>query len=176
MYVPTDELGYIGSLLSQKNKAASSAYLNRVRENTATLRAMLDDQIRLSHQEPNAFEVCVNTDPKTVYIGLRFTDAYLMQRLGKTAEDGVTAEERAVETIGLYRQRFRSAFRDLATVDRSSFGFNITNFGECGETIRVTLGIEEPKLLQEYSRRIIALGASLFAEAFGVHDSNGVAV
>lgn len=41
MYVPTDDLGYIGSLLSQKNKAASSAYLNRVRDNTATLRAFL---------------------------------------------------------------------------------------------------------------------------------------
>jgi len=68
----------------------------------------------------------------------------------------------------LYHARLRPAFRDLAAIDRSSFRFNIANFGECGETGRITPGIEEPVLLQEYARRILELGAELHAEAFGL--------
>ena len=176
MNVPRDDLCYIASLLSQENKAASIAYLNRIRINTATLRGLLNARIPLGHREHNAYEVCINTDEQTVYIGLRPTNVYLVQRLGKASGVEVSPEERARVNIGLYHQRFRPAFRDLATVDRSSFGFNVTNFGECGETIRVTPGIEEPGLLHEYSRRIIALGASLYAEAFGLFDPNAVAV
>ena len=174
MYVPEDDEGYIACLLSDGNRLSSIAYLDRIRGNTATLRALLNAKMPPGHQEHNAYEVCLNSDEQTVYIALKPTDVYLAQKLGKASGNQISPGERDRVNIDLYQHRFRPAFRDLSAVDRSSFGFNITNFGECGATVRVTLGIEEPELLHEYSRRIIDLGASLYAEAFGLPDPNAV--
>lgn len=166
MHVPADDEGYIASLLSPQNKGPSMAYLAQVRNNTAALRAMLEVEIPWDHRNTNAYEMCANSDEKTVYIALRPTDVYLAEKLGKHPHAEITPDERSAANIQLYKTRFRPAFSNLAAVDRSSFGFNITNFGECGETIRITLGIEELPLLREYARRILRFGASLYAEAF----------
>lgn len=173
MHVPKDDEGYIAHLLSRENRAPSMAYLARIRSNTAALRNLLNEEIPWKHQNPNAYELCVNTDEQTVYIAFRLTDSYLARKLEKGSVARSLPKERDAENIELYHTRLRSAFRDLAAVDRSSFGFNITNFGECGETVRITLGIEEPKMLQEYAKRILKLGVQLHAEAFGLPEDIG---
>lgn len=168
MHIPRDDEGYITRLLSRENEALSMAYLSKVRDNTAAMRTLLNAEIPWGHQGASAYEVCINTDEQTVYIALRLTDAYLARRLRRDSEAEILPEERASENRWLYNSGFRLAFDDLAAVDRSSFGFNLTNFGECGETVRITLGIEESALLQEYAKRILQLGASLHASAFDV--------
>ncbi|WP_423460617.1 hypothetical protein [Ottowia sp. VDI28] len=168
MHIPRDDEGYITRLLSRENEALSMAYLSKVRDNTAAMRTLLNAEIPWGHQRASAYEVCINTDEQTVYIALRLTDAYLARRLRRDSEAEILPEERAAENRWLYNSGFRLAFDDLAAVDRSSFGFNLTNFGECGETVRITLGIEESALLQEYAKRILQLGASLHASAFDV--------
>jgi hypothetical protein len=62
----------------------------------------------------------------------------------------------------VYKAEVLRAFGDLTVADRSSFGFNITNFGECGETVRITLGIEETSLLKTYASRLLTLGRELY--------------
>jgi hypothetical protein len=49
-------------------------------------------------------------------------------------------------------------------VKRSSFGFNLTNLGECITTIRITPGIEESDLFLEYAKRIARIGGDLFTQ------------
>lgn len=166
MSVPKDDEGYIASLLSAGNKQASMDYLDKVRENTALLRSELDKQIPLGHTKENAYEVCVNTDAKTVYIAFKPTPAYLAKVLQRDPSAATTWEERAGINRDDYKNTFRPAFGDMATVDRSSFGFNVTNFGECGDTVRITLGIEEPGLLENYAQRVVEVGEQLYARAF----------
>ncbi|WP_156909210.1 hypothetical protein [Ottowia thiooxydans] len=163
MHVPNDDEGYIAHLLSTENHASSLAYLARVRKNTATLRATLEEKIAWGHETENAYEICINSDAKTVYISFRLTQAYLAKKL-RIEGAMVSPEERARINAQLYETRLCPAFRDLAVVDRSSFGFNITNFGECGETVRITPGVEEHALLKEYAMRIINTGALLYSE------------
>ncbi len=165
MPVPEDDKGYIAALLSENNVDESKAYLARVRENTATLRETLNKSIAPGHTEDNAFELCENTDKETVYIAFKPTDAYL-RKVSKG--NGLTSEERAKLNQELYQDKFLPAFGNLATVDRSSFGFNITNFGECYITVRITLGIEEPALLEAYAQQIIKLGAELYKNPYVV--------
>lgn len=166
MNVPMDDQGYIASMLSPGNQASSMAYLEKVRANTATLRTALESRIPLDHTLENAYETCVNTDGKTVYVAFKPTDAYVARRLGKEQGATLSDDERSKVNVEEYESRFRPIFGDMATVDRSSFGFNITNFGECVTTVRITLGIEEPDLLQVYADRIVALGSDLYKEAF----------
>ncbi|WP_354442670.1 hypothetical protein [Ottowia thiooxydans] len=162
MYVPKGDEGYIARMLSGKNLQYSLAYLEKVRRNTALLRTLLEAEIAWGHGRKNAYEICVNTDEKTVYVSFRLTDAYLAKTLRKT-EAEVSSQERAALNAELYEAKFLPVFEDLSAVDRSSFGFNITNFGECGETVRITLGIEEPSLLKEYAKRIIHAGATIYS-------------
>lgn len=166
-HVPDDDKGYIAKLLSEPNAEASRAYLDKVRANTALLRAALDKEIPLGHAEDNAFEVCANTDRETVYIAFKPTDAYLR----RINEEAAKAQSKAAPLLdhdrrselngGVYKKEVLRAFGDLTAVDRSSFGFNITNFGECGETVRITLGIEDAPLLATYASRLLALGREL---------------
>lgn len=172
MYVPEDDERYISNLLSKANKIASLDYLVRIRENTSYLRSLLQSQIYWGHSNANAYEMCVNKDAETVYLALRPTDVYLRRILNKNNNAEVTYDERSEENIKIYKNKFCTAFEGLATVDRSSFGFNVANFGECGETVRITLGVEEPALLREYARRILEVGASLYAEAFESSDAS----
>lgn len=127
-------------------------------ENTTKLRELLNNEIAPGHTEDNVFELCENTDKETVYIAFKPTDAYLQK---VSNENELTFEERVKLNQDLYQGKFLPAFGDLATVDRSSFGFNVTNFGECYITVRITLGIEEPALLKAYAQQIIKLGAEL---------------
>jgi hypothetical protein len=160
--VPKDDKSYIAALLSENNVKESKDYLARVRENTTKLREILNNKIAPGHIEDNAFELCENTDKETVYIAFKPTDVYLQKMSNK---EKLNFEERVKLNQDLYKEKFLPAFGDLATVDRSSFGFNVTNFGECGATVRITLGIEEPALLEEYAKRLIALGEELHKEA-----------
>lgn len=166
-HVPEDDKGYIAKLLSEPNAEASRAYLDKVRANTALLRAALDREIPLGHAEDNAFEVCANTDRETVYIAFKPTDAYL-RRINEEAAKAqnqttpaLDHDRRSELNGGVYKKEVLRAFGDLTAVDRSSFGFNITNFGECGETVRITLGIEDAPLLATYASRLLALGREL---------------
>jgi len=155
--------GYIAHLLSDKNKEISMAYMDKIRENTAILRQYLESEIPFGHKCPNAFEVCINSDPKAASIAIKLTEGYLKDEYGiDSARDVKSTRENA--NVQVYLLGFLPAFGDLAAVDRPSFGFNITNFGECGETVRITPGIEEPELLREYADRIIDLGAQLHAD------------
>lgn len=163
MRIPKGDEGYIARMLSSENLKYSIAYLEKVRKNTNALRAMLDAEIAWGHDKENAYEICVNTDSKSVYVSFRLTDAYLAKKLRK-GEAEVSIQERAYFNAQLYEASFLPAFDDLAVVDRSSFGFNITNFGECGETVRITLGVEEHTLLMEYAKRIVQAGASLYSD------------
>ncbi|WP_186332416.1 hypothetical protein [Bordetella genomosp. 13] len=166
MRVPDDDKGYIASMLAAGNRDASTQYLERVRDNTRQLRAELDELIPLGHDKKNAYEVCVNTDRDTVYVAFKPTPAYLAQMLKRDVGAKTEWEERAAINRTDYQDTFRPAFGDLAAVDRSSFGFNVTNFGECGDTVRITLGIEEPALLKTYAQRVVAVGEQLYAKAF----------
>ncbi|SAI65293.1 Uncharacterised protein [Bordetella ansorpii] len=163
MHVPDDDKGYIASMLSGGNEQTSMEYLSRVRHNTSQLRGELLRDIPPGHTGGNAFELCANTDDRTVYVAFRPTDAYVA-RVQKKPLDQLTEKDRADVNVKLYTDRLLPGFNELATVDRSSFGFNVTNFGECHTTVRITLGIEEPGLLQEYARKLVALGERIHAE------------
>ncbi|MFA5489599.1 MAG: hypothetical protein WC284_10320 [Candidimonas sp.] len=167
-HVPDDDKGYIALLLSAPNAEASRAYLHKVRANTRELRAYLQEEIPLGHGNANAFEICANTDQDTVYIAFKPTEAYLTRINEETAKkDNKSTPEldykrRSELNIGVYKAEVLRAFGDLTVADRSSFGFNITNFGECGETVRITLGIEETSLLKTYASRLLTLGRELY--------------
>lgn len=160
--VPEDDQRYIAKMVEHGNSASSQAYLERIRDNTASLRTRLDASIAPGHDQHNAFELCANSDDRTVYIAFRPTDAFVNRHLQRDAGHAVSFDDRLKVNQELYHDQVLPAFGDLATVDRSSFGFNQTNFGECGETVRVTLGIEEPALIAEYSKRLVDLGARLY--------------
>lgn len=156
--VPADDRGYIANMLS-KNGPQLKSYLDQVRGNTATLRADLASKLTTGGN--NAYELCANSDPSTVYIALKPKDSFIAAKLNKS-ETEITHADRSKVNQDLYKEKFLPAFGDLANVDRSSFGFNLSNFGECDTTVRVTLGVEDKAMLEHYANRIAAVGQQAF--------------
>ncbi|MEA3119826.1 MAG: hypothetical protein QOI13_3096 [Paraburkholderia sp.] len=155
--VAQDDVRYIANMLDA-NRVELKQYLDKVRDNTSTLRAMLEK--KLGGEGGGAIELGRNTDPKTVYLAIKPSDAYVAQVKNKAKED-VTPQDRVDVNQEMYRNDLLPAFENLAAVDRSSFGFNSTNFGETGETIRITLGVEENAMLKRYAQIIAEVSRSI---------------
>ena len=158
--IPKEDELYIAKMLSKDNNKLQRDYLDKVRSNTKYLRRALGEH-ELGNKNKHAFELCVNTDSDTVYIAFKPTDEFIKKQIGDRA---ITDTDRMEVNINLYKKFFLPTFDDLPSVDRSSFGFNITNFGECGETVRITLGIEETQMIDEYAQRIKKLSTYLFSQ------------
>jgi hypothetical protein len=152
-----DDMRYIANMLDANGPELAS-YLNKIRGNTSALRGMLETE--LNGQQNAAFELCASTDSNTVYIAIKPTDAALAKRLGKPVS-ALSQEDRTRGNQALYKERFLPAFKDLAATDRTSFGFNNTNFGECGPTVRITPGVEDRALLKQYAAKIGAIRADV---------------
>lgn len=157
--VPKDDQLYIANMLV-KNKETLKQYLDKIKSNTASLRSKIMSKMTAQ----SAFEVVPNSDKNTVYISFQPNDAYVRTELDIALITPVSVEKRAEVNQVIYFKHLLPAFKHLPSVDRSSFGFNITNFGECFNTVRITPGIENEKLLSEYSNTIVALGNKLFKE------------
>ncbi|MFA9202008.1 MAG: hypothetical protein ACEQSC_00455, partial [Candidatus Nanopelagicaceae bacterium] len=158
--IPKEDELYIAKMLSKENNELQRNYLDKVRSNTTYLRTALGEH-ELGDKNKHAFELCINTDSDTVYIAFKPTDEFIKKQIGDRA---ITDTDRIEVNINLYKKFFLPTFDDLPSVDRSSFGFNITNFGECGETVRITLGIEEAQMIDEYAQRIKKLSTYLFSQ------------
>ncbi len=157
--VPKDDQLYIANMLV-KNKETLKQYLDKIKSNTASLRNKISSQMTAQ----SAFEVVPNSDKNTVYISFQPNDAYVRKELSIPLTTQVTVEKRAEVNQEIYFKHLLPAFKHLPSVDRSSFGFNITNFGECFNTVRITPGIENEELLASYSDTIVALGNKLWQD------------
>jgi hypothetical protein len=148
--VAREDVRYIANMLDG-NGPELKRYMDRVRDNTSTLRTLLEQKV--GSEPAGAFELCGSTDPETVYIAIKPKDAHIAKVLNKQ-EHELTDDDRVKVAHDMYVDQFLPAFDDLAVVDRTSFGFNNTNFGECGKTFRITLGIEEKEMLNLYAQKI----------------------
>ena len=79
---------------------------------------------------------------------------------GEKKEKALRDEEVAYANRALYFDKLLPYLKSegFPAVDRSSFGFNVTNFGECYTTIRMTMGIEEKGLLEAYCKAVDSVG------------------
>ncbi|HEX3573273.1 MAG TPA: DUF4157 domain-containing protein [Rhodopila sp.] len=146
-----DDSAYLGHMLLT-NKDELGAYLQKIRNNTAAIKQFLADRLKPA----NALQITVSTDRSTVYVAIAPTDQFvaaLFPRLG-----GADARAAAMhQAYALILQRMAA----LSLVGRPSFGFNLTNLGECLTTIRITPGIEDADLLLAYAEGITAVGEEL---------------
>lgn len=157
--VPKEDELYIANMLA-KNKQNLQQYLDKIRENTARLREILI----VGLGRDNAFEVLPNTDLTTVYIAFQPKDDYVKKKLRLPSSAVIDADTRSTVNKPVYKNEVLPALSTLPSIDRSSFGFNTTNFGECYNTVRITPGIENIELLTQYNDKLIALGERLWQE------------
>jgi hypothetical protein len=143
--VSGDDSAYLGQML-HTNKKELGDYLDSIRANTALMKKELASA--LGAATPNALEATASSDDKTVYVAIAPTKAYI---------GGSTAEE----AMKFAYQALLAEMRTLSLVGRPSFGFNLTNLGECLTTIRITPGIEEADLIKAYAEGIAAVGKEL---------------
>lgn len=161
--VSADDKTYIANMLS-KNKELLKGYLEKIRKNTLFMRSVLLE--KLSARE-NAFEMCINTDQNTVYVSFMPKKAFIIKKK-QISEKDITQEIIASINKDLYMDQLLPSLRSagLPSVDRSSFGFNVTNFGECYTTVRITMGIEETGLLNEYAEIVSKVGKNAWSDCF----------
>jgi hypothetical protein len=153
--VPEQDKHYIANMLTT-NQEELGAYLAKIRENTLYLSLQLQKALS---QSDNAFDMNINEDKETVYLAIKPKDEFVLAVGHKDA----TEESRKDVNQKIYKNHLLPALRSLPIVNRESFGFNITNLGECITTIRLTLGIEEEGLLDRYCEEITLLGQDLWA-------------
>ncbi|HXW81275.1 MAG TPA: hypothetical protein VEJ84_17365, partial [Acidimicrobiales bacterium] len=154
--VPDQDRTYIAKMLLN-NKEELGAYLQKIRKNTLLLSESLK---RALAAEDNALQLTINEDPETVYLAIKPKDSFVTTVTKKPAEE----DNRKEVNQKVYKDHLLPALRGLPIVGRDSFGFNLTNLGECITTIRVTLGIEDKGLLDKYCEVITAVGKKLAAD------------
>jgi hypothetical protein len=168
--LPDDDKTYIANMLS-KNKEPLKKYLIKIRENTSYMRKTLTAKLESGE---NAFQMCGSSDQDTVYISFMpkpaFTCSFLSSQQKQTKEeigditaistDKLSSEDVAMANKELYFKKLLPALKaaNLPSVDRPSFGFNVTNFGECYTTVRITPGIESKGLLNQYANIVASVG------------------
>lgn len=165
-YVPADDKAYFARLLALDNIPSLQDYLNKIRQNTRTLRAQLEKVLALGHHNNNALELCSNTDPDTVYIAIKPTDKFIALQVKQSNVADIPYSERLDVNDILYEKYFLSAFKGLVNIERQSFGYNVTSFSQCEETIRLAVGIEDEALIDEYARRLVKLGEDLYRKGY----------
>jgi hypothetical protein len=150
--VPEDDALYLGRMLTT-SKTELGNYLDRIRRDTELLRKKLLDR------KLQALEVTFSSDARTVYVAIAPTQACIERVYRKKVEahnqvnknKAPSPEEFAMHDA--YR-RILETMKGLGLVTRSSFGFNMTNLGECLTTIRITPGIEDDEFFEAYAERI----------------------
>lgn len=180
--LPFDDQKYMAKMLNKELMQDLELYMNKIRKNTNVLRNKLKDLIK----HDNAFCLCKTDDKATCYVAFRPTDFIIteiseitqddleqVEGLLKKEETLTTEEKKLIKKVEESREKVNKfIYTDhlipklkkhlLPSVDRTSFGFNITNFGECKTTIRVTLGIEEESLIILYGEIICEVGKLLY--------------
>ena len=158
--LPAEDQAYVARMLDRNGQQLMD-YLNKIRSNTAELRDLLTDALG----QDSAFTLSESTDPTTVYVAFRPTDAFIAQRLGKSVND-LSFDDRMKVNQDVYAKHVLPALQaaTLPAVDRTSFGFNVTNFGECATTVRITPGIEGRSFFEAYSKIVADVGKTLAAE------------
>lgn len=161
--VSSDDNAYIGEMLD-KNKSNLKSYLDQIKGNTSYLRNKLKESFNAG---TDFYKLCKNEDSSTVYIAI--IPALSGLASGESASDLQLAynkiQEQAIKkkyqdslsgvNQNAYFKYLLKAFNKTSVIDRSSFGFNITNLGECIKTVRITLGIE-PEYMLDYYAQIIS--------------------
>ena len=149
---PDDDTVYLGRML-KTNKKELGEYLDRIRVSTALLKERLREKLKPG----SALEVTLSTDDKTVYVAIAPTGKFVSDHYGHGKE---AAMHYAYKVI-------LKEMADLSLVGRPSFGFNLTNLGECLTTIRITPGIEEAEMLNAYAEGIAAADSELLLHPVG---------
>jgi hypothetical protein len=153
--VPEQDKRYIANMLTT-NQEELGAYLIKIRKNTLYLSLALQKALS---QSDNAFDMNINEDKETVYLAIKPKDDFVL----KVGHKDATEESRKDVNQKVYKNHLLPALHSLPIVNRESFGFNITNLGECITAIRLTMGIEEEGLLDRYCEVIAELGQDLWA-------------
>jgi hypothetical protein len=148
---PDDDTAYLGHMM-RTNKAELAGYLDAIRTNTRELKRLLSERL----DADAALEVTLSSDPQTVYVAVAPTEAFISKHPAIVEKP---KEHWMHIAYGLILKRMAA----LSLVGRSSFGFNLTNLGECITTIRITPGIENLGLLQAYAEGIGAVAEEMSA-------------
>ncbi|KFA91960.1 hypothetical protein Q664_18680 [Archangium violaceum Cb vi76] len=161
--LPPEDRLYIARMLGA-NGPLLLEYLEEIRRNTARMRKLLGQKLSAGS---NALTLCHSTDKETVYLAFRPKDEFVARMRSKEVGE-LTTGDRAKVNQAIYLQCVIPALREaeLPAVDRTSFGFNVTNLGECYTTVRITPGIEEDMLFKCYSAVIASVGVILQNERF----------
>lgn len=145
---PADDTAYLGHML-MTNRTELGAYLDHIRANTGMLKQLLHEKLG----SDGALEVTVSSDDKTVYVAIAPTAEFVHRYF--------PGNEHAAMNYA-YKLILKE-MADLSLVARPSFGFNLTNLGECLTTIRITPGIEGSDMLIAYARGLEAADEKLKA-------------
>lgn len=184
---------YFAKMLTLKNSEKDSkyyqqVYLDKIKNNAHKLYNQL---VCMNTQTEDALKVLESTtgteNAKNVYVAIRFKDEFVKKILTCTGEEkekykeifknfkndvGSLSDGEYNPTDYKYLEKFnkgvlfseiKKLFKEYYVYDRQSFGFDITNIGECGTTIRITTGIESESYMETYADIIKDLSKKLMA-------------
>jgi hypothetical protein len=123
-------------------------YVNLIRSQTKYLYQYAKTK-EMQHQKGSVIQVATQADPGATYLGIyydTFNKTVLVDEDGIINENIVTAFNYFIfDYIYLL-----AASKDLPLNQRSSFGFPSSNIGDCYQTIRLTTGLEDHAILNQY--------------------------
>ena len=132
----------------------TNKYFEKIRFNAKVLYERMQT-LQLEPHMPSDFSYPVrlnlNVDDQTCYIGLSFKDYFIGTKVA--AEDQarilrMTMHDFIQPLIKIYK---------LPITFRQSIAFTLSNIGECGDALRLSLGIEELEILDEYAHLLQSL-------------------
>lgn len=188
IHIPKKDQKYFAKMLTLKNEGEDSkyyqqAYLDKIKRNAHKLYNRL---ACMNKQTKDALKVLESTtgtkNAQNVYVAIRFKDEFIKKILTCTGKEkekyrkifgdyvGSLSDDKYNPTDYKYLEEFnkkvlfskiKKLFKQYYVYDRQSFGFDITNIGECGTTIRITTGIEPKSYMKIYANIIKKLSKQL---------------
>jgi len=141
---------YFQALLKH-TKDEQITYLKKIRSNTTLLYQGLRQELARLDISEHAISVAINDDPGSCYVALHYEE-FAAKLFGVDITDSkVESLNHDVLHEGIYKLIEKL---NLPLSMRQSFGFPISNLGDTGKTLRLTLGIETKELLDQYIKII----------------------
>lgn len=135
-------------------------YLKKVRENTRFVYKGLRDEFKRLDIPEHAISIAVNDDPSTCYVAFHYEE-FAAKVFGIGAPD--LGEQTQKLNADVLNRAISTLMQQLGlpVSMRMSFGFPISNLGDTGKTIRLTVGVEEQAMLEQYVQVITFVNAKL---------------
>jgi hypothetical protein len=133
--------------LFQYTEEEQVAYLQKIRENNKYVYDRLKAEFARLDIDESAISIAESDDPGTCYVAFHYQEF-----AARVFDTDVSFANVHNLNMDILEQGINELMRKigLPISMRMSFGFPITNLGETGKEIRLTVGIEERAMLDEY--------------------------